>query len=353
LKIKLNTIRSILLIQIRPYGDVLLNTPYLPYLRKTLPRARIDFLVQRPYHQLLTDSPYLDEIIVYNKGKGIFYLWEKIKLIKKIARRRYDLIIDQQNSNTSAQVVLFSGASIRIGALSSRRHRVYNVKAEYGPQRYSASMKFDMLAPLGIKEQSYRFAYCIQSDSSAYIDNWLHGQGIKGARLILISPGSPREYKRWKSACYAEFADMISERTGYKVVLIWAPGELGHARVVADKMHQPSILAPATTYDQAAALIKQCRLVVCNDGGLNHLAVALDIPSLAIFGNTNPVSWMPPERFSHHYFLYNHQADARNDRGFGISPQQAFEKVISILELLPGGLLPGDAAPANTPLKVS
>ena len=54
-------IKKVLIIQIRPYGDVLLNTAYLPELQQRLPTARIDFLVQAPYHHLVADSHYLND----------------------------------------------------------------------------------------------------------------------------------------------------------------------------------------------------------------------------------------------------------------------------------------------------
>ena len=342
MRIRVSQVKAVLIIQIRPYGDVLLNTGYLPDLRQRFPEARIDFLVQAPYHYLVAESPYLDGIIVYRKGKGLSYLSEKIKLIKRVAKRRYDLIIDQQRSNTSAQVVLFSGATYRIGSSDSRRRWVYNIKVDPGPARYAASMKFDLLAPLGIQETSYHLYYKIQSSSHQYIGKWLRESTLDSKTLICISPGSPRPYKMWRLEHYAKLADMLLEKTDCGVILIWAPDEWEHVQSVAAKMDHTPVIAPPTDYNQAAALIRQCALLVCNDGGLNHLAVALDVPSLAIFGNTNPQCWMPPSRFAHHYFLFNPNADSRRDDGFGISPLQAFEKVNTFLkkrisECLPGG----------------
>ncbi len=69
MNIDLNQIKKVLIVQIRPFGDVLLNTSYFPFLRKKLPDAKIDFLVCRPYHKILENNPCIDEVVVFNRKK--------------------------------------------------------------------------------------------------------------------------------------------------------------------------------------------------------------------------------------------------------------------------------------------
>ncbi|MEJ2098265.1 MAG: glycosyltransferase family 9 protein [Deltaproteobacteria bacterium] len=146
-----------------------------------------------------------------------------------------------------------------------------------------------------------------------------------------MTPGSPRKKKKWDVRRYAALTDLILSRTGMKVVLLRAPGELEDCRKVVEHSLKKPLIAPPTTFNQAAALVRSSRLLICNDGGVNHLSVALEAPSLAIFGNTSWRIWSPQEAFPNHYHLVNPAWRPMSDNSFGITPEEAFEKVLRIL----------------------
>jgi ADP-heptose:LPS heptosyltransferase len=95
-------------------------------------------------------------------------------------------------------------------------------------------------------------------------------------------------------------------------------------------MKTTPIIAPPTDLGQAAALLERVRLLVCNDGGLNHLAVATETPTLAIFGATDPTVWSAASVFPHHRHLHD-PASSPGDDTFGISAEDAFEEVRRML----------------------
>jgi heptosyltransferase-2 len=163
----------------------------------------------------------------------------------------------------------------------------------------------------------------------------MEDQGLSAAKTIMISPGSPRKKKKWYAGNYAALIDQIHQKTSMRVVILWGPREHADAQAVVQGAKQKPILAPTTNFNQGAAFLKQCRLLICNDGGFNHLSVALNVPSLAIFGNTSPEKWSPQGFFEHHYHLYNPTRENKIDNHFGISPQEAFDKVMGILSELP------------------
>jgi ADP-heptose:LPS heptosyltransferase len=231
-------IRKVLIIQGRPFGDVLLNTGYLPRLRKALPQARIDFLVQAPYRTVLAGNPFLDSLVSYPKARGMGYLFHKLALFRRVRRARYDLVIDQLGGTGSAQTVMFSGAPFRIGYAGKRHSWVYSHRIA-PPQLkssddflYAATQKFTLLKPLGIDPEPYRLWYPIQSASRDYVDGWLAAQEPGPHPPLIISPGGPAIKRRWDSACYAELADLIQSRLANKVVLLWAPQEYPTAEQV-------------------------------------------------------------------------------------------------------------------------
>ena len=152
-------IKKILIIQFRPFGDVLLATSYLAALKEKFPQAKIDFLVKQPFQEILYNNPFINEIINIGPQKGLSYLLARFNLFFSIHNRRYDLVIDQQKGAGSGQVILFSGAKYKLGWADSKWQAGYNLKAVRGPVRYRASQNFDMLKPLGIKERSFKLFY--------------------------------------------------------------------------------------------------------------------------------------------------------------------------------------------------
>jgi len=332
MKVDYSKINKILVVQFRPFGDVLLATSYLEALKNKFPRAKIDFLLKKPYREILDKNRYLSEIISFPGEQGITNFFRRFKLLIDIRRRKYDLIIDQQSGTGSAQVILFSGAKYRLGWMNNRWKMIYNLRSIKGPVRYRASQNFDMLSPFGIKERPYEFFYNIRQESNEYIQNWLKKHLLQEKEMICLSPGSPRPKKKWNIQNYTKLVDLIMEKTTYTVAILWASNELEDAKKIISETNNKPILAPPTNFNQAAAFLKKCKLLVCNDGGINHLAVAVKIPSLAIFGNTNPKIWSPEGVFPHHYHLHNPNWKQTPNDSFGITPEEVFSKVEQILK---------------------
>jgi ADP-heptose:LPS heptosyltransferase len=327
----LSGIRKILVIQLAPFGDVLLTTSYFGTLKRKLPGSSLHYLVKEPYQLVIRDHPLIDGIMVIRNRGGLGYIRERLRVIREVRSQGFDLVIDQQNKPSSQQIALLSGARYRLGYADARFRWVYNLKAGRGPLRYSAGRKYDILGPLGIEEEEHTIDFPIPADAQRYIDSWLKQADLDPDRLICISPGSPVRKKRWKPANFGGLADLIQSHTENRVVLLWGPDEIGDIAAVLAAMETKPVIAPPTDLHQAAALLRRCRLLVCNDGGLNHISVATDTPSLAIFGTTDPVVWSPASAFDNHHHIYKPGFDSMRDDSFGTSPREAFEKVEAIL----------------------
>ena len=329
---ELKNIKKILILQYKPFGDVLLNTGYLPYLKKKFPEATIDYLIRKPYDIVLEDNENVNKLITFKKVKGLEYFFQRISIISQVRNEKYDLVIDQLKGSGSAIIALFSGAKHRLGYKENKFSFAYNILASKGPLRYYAAMKFDLLKPIGILEESYNLHYNLKEQSISYIDDWIESNNLTNEKIICVAPGSPIKNKKWNYKNYALVCDRIIDELGYKIILMGAPYEASDIKNVKDSMKNEVLISPKTTYNEAGALIKKADLLLCNDGGLNHLSVAMNTTSLALFGNTSHKKWSAQE-LENHFYLRNIGFDYSkdNDVTFGLSVDEVYNKIKEIL----------------------
>jgi len=337
-------IKKILIIQHKPFGDVLLNTGYLPELRRRFPEAQIDYLIQRPFMTILENNPYIDNLVIMEKEKGVKFYLAALKTALQVRKNKYDLIIDQLRGTSSARIVLFSGAEFKLGfklkpkkilgIKFNRWNSIYNIHSVKGDLRYYSRLKFDLLMPLGIRETDHNTQYYINNSSLEYIKYRLQETGLVREQLIVFSAGTPVKKKQWSLDCYAQLGDMIQHKLKYKVVLLWGPGEKKDAEYIQNKMLSEAVIAPPTDFNQAGALLHFARVLITNDGGINHLAVSQNVPSIAVFGaKSNPVKWCAWHKPIHTYLRdWNHKD--LNENSFNITPRQVFDKLQEMLEII-------------------
>jgi ADP-heptose:LPS heptosyltransferase len=189
-------------------------------------------------------------------------------------------------------------------------------------------MRFDILEKLGIKYEDFQLYFNISESSVEYINKWLESNNLK--EYITFSPGSPVPRKMWSLGKYAELADLIQDELRIPVVLVWGPKEEEIISSITSKMKTKPLIAPPTDLQQLGALIKKTQLLICNDGGINHLAVATKTNTLAIFGATSVEAWSPASVFKTHYHM---KGDPNNNQynDFGLKTTDVIEKVKEIL----------------------
>lgn len=341
---ELKTIKRIVIIQYKPFGDILLNTGYLPTLREHFPDAQIDYLIQKPYLTILQDNPHIDNLVLMEKKqkRGLHYfsyLWERLRIIQLIHAKKYDLVIDQLRGSGSAQITLYSRARYRLGWAHKRWSWVYNYKIERDNHRYYSRVKFDLLQPLGINEVPHNIYYKVNNTSIEKVNTWLRKETLLQKKFVVFSPGTPVPAKQWDLDNFAKLGDMILEKTDYKLVLLWGPGEKKDVEYIKNKMKKNPVIAIPTTFNEAGALLKQADVYISNDGGINHLAVAMETPTVTIFGPTsNPKKWTAWHKEIHTYirdwnFTKTEYRKTRNQT-FNISPEMVFKKFEDLTKIL-------------------
>ena len=327
-------IKNICVIQLQPFGDVFLTTSYFRALKAFFPGARLTYLMKEPYQKIVKDHPFIDRIITIKKARGFRYVLERLKTFRLLRREAFDLVIDQQNMPSSQVLAFVSGAPYRLGYKSGRKNLdfLYNVHAVFGPTRYSAQQKFDIVKPLGMPESPCHLVLPVSETDQRDMDAWLKARNLVPEKTLAISPGSRFPFKKWPAAAYAQVADLLAEACGFRTVILWGPGEEDDARLVQSLMKSEAVTAPATTFQQAGAIMKKSAVLVCNDNGISHSAAAFGVKTVTVFGPTDPLCWSPSEVYKTHRHLHNPSA-AKTDENFGITPFMVFDKVRELLNI--------------------
>ncbi|HPY95646.1 MAG TPA: lipopolysaccharide heptosyltransferase II [Candidatus Cloacimonadota bacterium] len=280
---------KILIVQTAFIGDVVLITALIRECAQLFPCALIDVMVIPSTKPLLEGNPYINRVVIYDKRvKG-----EMFKIIADLNKVKYDLAISPHSSSRTALVLYFSDIKIRLGynrwfARHFLTHRVnHGMKLDHIPHKIEKLLnllsvftdkKLEMQTELYPNEQNRDFAQGIMSVNTL------------GKKVILVSPGSVWNTKRWKEEHFTQLIkDLLHE--GYFIVLNGSPAEFElceniyqQSRAIAEESIV-NICGKSTLLD-SAAIVEMSDLVICNDSGTLHIANAMKTTVFAFFGPT-------------------------------------------------------------------
>ncbi len=283
--------KRILVVQTALIGDVILITPLVEVLKKLYPEATIDVMVNWKYREVLLNNPDISNILTFAKDSPLKPLLT-LGMISRITERDYDLAVSAHRSVTTAYMLKLARIPHRIGFGQgfSRKFYNYRIPWEKGIRRVEKNMT--LLKPLTDDTfPIHAHLYPSASDKS-FAETMLLKYAEK--KRIAIAPGSMSFTKRWPEKHYVELAKMLREK-GYQLVFLGAPSEEETCREIIEKAGIDAInLAGKTSILKAAAVIAKCRMLLCNDSGLMHVANAVDTPVIAFFGpTTDELGYLP------------------------------------------------------------
>lgn len=277
-------------------GDGVMSLPAVEALRARFPSAEIVLVVKPWVAQLYDHHPAVTRTIVYNPAKEHRGPRGFLKLIEQIRTERFEMAILFQNAFHAAWMAWCARIPVRIGyELEGRGSLLTDAipvpsSALYGHQsNYYLHLLFraglvEKLAPVD------RIHLNIQQGEKNWAARQLKNLGLGGPRFLIgLTPGAAfGSAKRWLLERYADLADRLIGALNADVLIFGSQAESPLAEEIASMMeHTPTILAGATNLRQLMALLAQCRLIISNDSGSMHLAAALGLPVVAVFGSTD------------------------------------------------------------------
>jgi len=284
----------ILVIKLRYVGDVLLATPALSRLREGFPQAHIAMLVNPGTDDVVRGHPALDDVLVVERGNPA----RQWRFMRELRARRYDHVIDLTDSDRSAVLAWLSGAPVRIGYNSEGRWRgcLYTriVEADrFGMHQVRYHLK--ATEALGLTGPAPAPALVVSPEARSTAERLLKEAGCDASRpLVCVHPGARWWFKSWPAERFAALADRVQSDTSAQVLFLGGEQERGAAGRIAQSMQTPfRSLVGRTGLQELAAVLARAALHVGNDNGPMHMAAALGVPVIGLFGPSDPAVWGP------------------------------------------------------------
>jgi heptosyltransferase I len=290
---------SILIVRLSAIGDIVFASPLIHALRQRYPAAHISWLVQPESKALLEHHPELDDVIVWPRAnwenlwrhRQWLKLWRAIADFRRtLQEQRFDLALDVQGLMKSGFLTWLCGAKQRIG-LGSREGSQWLMSEtiEKGGELHRIGSEYLYFAEqIGLPVAPFEMQVGLSGEDLAYANSVVRSQGLEEGFLV-ICPFTTRPQKHWFNPSWNQLIASVTQHWGLPVVMLGGPGDQLSAKEISAAQPCRLInLVGETSLRQAAALIARAALVVGVDTGLTHIGIAMNRPTLCLFGSTRP-----------------------------------------------------------------
>ncbi len=281
-------------------GDMIYAIPLVRTLRNEFPEATITVLAENTNAEVIKHQPYIDRVLVYNKGAGIRRS-RIVNIMQTIQGTDFDLAIGVKGGFSSflATAALLSGAKFRIGYRSLKgrfRDRFYNLPAE--PIEFSSHHQADaclnLLKAIGVKKEIRDISLNIPPLFLEAAVDFLRENGLKQKeRLVVFNISSNREKSTWISRNFVELGKYLIDKYRCKCIVTGISSDGEKASAICREIGDGAYFYRTAKVMDFAAIASKCNLLVTGEGGASHIGAAAGTLVISLFGEANPEVWRP------------------------------------------------------------
>ena len=354
--------QRILLIKLTSLGDVIHALPVASRLKTTFPRIKLFWVVEDRCASILEAHPLLEGVVVYPRKRIQALLarkawgeaWREVGRLRRVLRDlRLDLSIDLQGLAKSGLMALLAGAPRRLGCTGLKEFSYWiSQQVPEGEGLHAVDRNLKVAEFLGCPPGPPDFQLGLRAEEKAWADDFLRIQGLmEGKKIIGMQVGASLPQKCWPLEKWGGLLERLSSLEDVQVVL------LGDAQDRERFQGKVPISGPGLidslgrlSLRHLAAVMERCRLVVGADTGPLHLAVALGVPVVGLYGPDDPRYTGPYGSF--HRIHYRPPAcspcykqptcQGRYDCLQAIEPEEVLESIRTLLKSDDRGPLPGE-----------
>ncbi len=288
-------------------GDAVMTSPALLALRHTYPTATIDILARPHVAEYFSGLPWVSNVILHEPRGAHRGARGFMKLIGQVRRRRYDMAVLLQKAFGAALIARMAGIGTRVGFDTDRRRWLLTHPIAETPQlrrihHVEYFLKVARGAGCEIADIPRRLWFPIKESSRTEAAALLAAEDAgRFPFLAAFAPGASKGPRAWHIERFAQVARVLSQQHGAGIVVLGGQGDREAAEAILQAVGSHGIDACGrTNLWLMGALIERCRLFVGNDSGPMHVAAALDVPVVGLFGPGLPdktAPWMAPDRY--------------------------------------------------------
>jgi heptosyltransferase-1 len=295
-----NDPRSICILRLSSIGDIVHTLPVAHLLKERFPSARITWVAEKSMAPLLNHHPAIDQLLLVDTKrwrKRIFSpsTWKEVySFLRYLRSQEFDITMDFQGLFKSAGLARLSGARRRIGMARSDRKEKWSSFLLNEFTRVTAGKahiiekNLAMLESVGIIFDNQPLLFHIHPDveSELYVEQELKKLDLD--QFVLINPGGGWTTKLWDEDKFAQLIDLIYNDLHIPSLVLWGPGERNIADKISRKCITPAMISFGTNLSELISLVRRARLLVSGDSGPLHVASALGVPVVGLYGPTDP-----------------------------------------------------------------
>jgi ADP-heptose:LPS heptosyltransferase len=287
-------VQSVLVIRLRSIGDTVLSTPSLFALRRFLPNARIDVLLEDWVAPVLEGSELVDSVISIGKGSVA-----RIGTAFRLRDAKYDVVFNLHGGTTSTFLARFTGAQHRIGYKNYQYSSFYtdllSSSSDFWNEEktHSAEQQLALLGSVGVPVSDRpKSRLTVSPDAVDEVETLLHVYGIDEDRLALIHPSTAFVTKQWAPENFAKIAEYFAAMRITRVAVA-TKAEVKTLERVVETSRVSIFPFDDLSLPQITALAARADIFIGNDSGIAHIAAAVGTPTVVVFGSSNRDHWRP------------------------------------------------------------
>lgn len=289
----------ILVIKMSALGDCILAIPSIRAIRQKFPNGYIKVLIDMRFRNVLKGCPYINDTIVCDFERRHKGLRGFLRLAKELRRENFDVIVDLQNSRKSHILSFLSMCPLRFGYDNGKFSFLLNRKVkDSGPVLRPIAHQSRVLNLLGINSKDERLELWYTKEDEQWADDFLNQNWVaQGQRLVGINLAASERWatKRWPPNYIAKLTEVLAIQMGIRTVFTGLKKDMGLAKkIVSVTKSKPIIACGRTNLSRLCALMKRCAVYITPDSAPMHIASALGVPFVALFGPTDPSRHLNP-----------------------------------------------------------
>lgn len=287
-------VKRVLVVRLRSIGDTVLSTPSLIALRRFLPDAQIDVLLEDWVAPVLDGFDTIDNIITVGKSEK-----SRLKAAWTLRRNKYDVAFNLHGGTTATFFVRASGAKYRVGYESYQYKRLYNQRLSSSSDfwqkefTHSAEQQLALLGAVGIPvKDKPKSRLSVTKEAERFIEKKLSAFSLQPSAFALLHPVAATETKQWATENFAQAAEFLAGKN-LKIIAVATKNESEVLENLKKISRVPIGTFDDLTLPEITALASKAKIFVGNDSGIAHIAAAVETPSVVIFGSSNINHWRP------------------------------------------------------------